>query len=82
MVAGEFTTMLSNKQISYFNCEGGGYGWFHFFLAKKSTFQGLYNCKLKNEMTLILELFSRKKNNNNNKAGKMGSRISYTVFLT
>ena len=27
---------------------------FFFFFAKKSTFQGLYNCKLKNEMTLIL----------------------------
>ena len=34
---------------------------FFFFFAKKSTFQGLYNCKLKNEITLILEFFSRKK---------------------
>ena len=32
-----------------------------FFSAKKSTFQGLYNCKLKNEMTRILEFFSAKK---------------------
>ena len=32
-----------------------------FFFTKKSTFQGLYNCKLKNEMTLILEFFLQKK---------------------
>ena len=32
-----------------------------FFFVKKSTFQGLHNCKLKNEMTLILEFFSAKK---------------------
>ena len=31
------------------------------FFAKKSTYQGLYNCKLKNEMTVILEFFSAKK---------------------
>ena len=43
-----------------FNCDDGGFGWF-FFFAKKLTFQGLYNCKLKNEMTLTLEFFSRKK---------------------
>ena len=36
-----------------------------FFFAKSSTLQGLYNCKLKNEMTLMLEFFSRKKKNNN-----------------
>ena len=36
---------------------------FFFFFAKKSTFQGLYNCKLKNELTLILEFFSAKKKN-------------------
>ena len=32
-----------------------------FFFSKKLTFQGLYNCKLKNEMTLILEFFFAKK---------------------
>ena len=37
-----------------------------FFSRKKSTFQGLYNCKLKNEMTLTLEFFLQKKKNNNN----------------
>ena len=52
---------------------------FFFFVAKKSTFQGLYNCKLKNEMTLILEFFSAKKKKKY-KAGKTGSRISCTVF--
>ena len=36
-------------------------GVFFFFFTKKSTFQGLYNCKLKNEMTLILEFFLQKK---------------------
>ena len=51
---------------------------FFFFFAKKLTFQGLYNCKLKNEMTLILEFFSAKKKKY--KAGKTGCRISCTVF--
>ena len=36
-----------------------------FFFAKTSTLQGLYNCKLKNEMTLMLEFFSRKKTTTN-----------------
>ena len=53
---------------------------FFFFLAKTSTLQGLYNYKLKNEMTLKLEFFSRKKKKQTNKAGKTGSRISCTVF--
>ena len=38
-----------------------GVFFFFFFFTKKSTFQGLYNCKLKNEMTLILEFFLQKK---------------------
>ena len=32
-----------------------------FFFAKRSTFHGLYNCKLKNDITPILEFFSQKK---------------------
>ena len=49
-----------------------------FFFAKKLTFHSLYNCKLKNEMTLkYLNFFLRK---NKYKAGKTGSRISCTVF--
>ena len=52
-----------------------------FFFAKTSKLQGLYNCKLKKEMTLILEFFSRKKQQQQtNKAGKTGPRISCTVF--
>ena len=78
-VGGEFTTMLSNIQICHIiNCEDGSYGCFGFFLAKKSMFQGLYNCKLKNEMTLILEFFFAKKKRY--KAGKTGSRIPCSVF--
>ena len=56
-----------------------------FFFAKKSTFQGLYNCKLKNEMTLILEIFSRKNKKQKQKQPKLArwaraARISCTVF--
>ena len=50
-----------------------------FFLQKKWTFQDLHFCKSKNQkLTLILErrVFLRKKN----KAGKVGSQISCTVF--
>ena len=43
------------------------------FFTKKLTFQGLYNCKLKNEMTLILKsFFWQKKNNNNNQSWQDG----------
>ena len=35
---------------------------FFFFFAKRPTFHGLYNCKLKNDITLILEFFFAKKN--------------------
>ena len=48
----------------FLNCEDGDYGCFFFFFAKTSTLQGLYNCKLKNEMTLMLDFFFAKKNNN------------------
>ena len=47
---------------------------FFFFFTKKSTIQGLYNCKLKNEMTLKVEFFLQKKkiNNNNNQSWQDG----------
>ena len=46
--------------------------------------RGLYHCELKNEMTLILEFFSRKKKNKK-KQPKLArwaraTRISCTVF--
>ena len=50
-----------------------------FFSEKNSTFQGLYNCKFKIEMTLKLEFYFAEKKKKN-KAGKMGSCISCTVF--
>ena len=34
---------------------------FFFFFHEKIDVPGLYNCKLKNEMTLILEFFLQKK---------------------
>ena len=58
-VGGEFTTQIYRFHI--FNCEDGGYGFF--FFAKKLTFHGLYNCKLKNEMTLKYLNFFREKIN-------------------
>ena len=35
------------------------------FFAKRSTFHGLYNCKLKNDIALILIFFSQKKKQTN-----------------
>ena len=55
-----------------------------FFFSKSLTFQGLYNCKLKNEMTLILEFFLQKKKQQQQQPKlarwARAARISCTVF--
>ena len=68
-----------------FKCEDGGYGFlssFFFFFAKKLTFQGLYNCKLKNEMTLILEFFPPKKKKNTKLARRALASLVQSFSLT
>ena len=53
---------------------------FFFFFAKTSTLQGLYNCKLKNEITLKLEFFSRKKKNKQTNKQSWQDGLSHLLY--